>query len=83
MGMLGGNPPIQIYGLDSSFKYEENNSMLAEAMEGFEFESAEEDYENPGEHTLMGCMDSGGESHEAINAFHWLDQKYQQFTRPN
>ena len=31
----------------------------------------------------MVFMSSGGKSHEAINASHWLDQKQPLFTRPN
>ena len=32
MGMIGGNPPIQMAGLGRSFKYEENNAMITEAL---------------------------------------------------
>ena len=40
MGMLGGNPSRKMSGLISSFKSEESNSMVAEAMEEFALVSA-------------------------------------------
>ena len=73
MGMLGRNPSIQMYGLGSSFKYEENNSMVAEVLEEYALASAEEYYEEPRKQAIMGFMASGGESHKDRNASHWLD----------
>ena len=49
MGMLGVNPYIQMDGLVSSFKYEENNFMVAEALEEYVLASMEAAYGYPGE----------------------------------
>ena len=61
MGTLGGNPPMKMYGLGSSFKYEEKNYMLSESLKECELEYVEVDYEDPGEQAIMGFMASGGE----------------------
>ena len=45
MGMLGENPSLQMYWLGSSFKYEEYNSMMLEAMEEYALSYEEVDYE--------------------------------------
>ena len=46
--ILVGNPSTQMDGSGSSFKYEESNSMEAEAMEEYALASAEADYEDQG-----------------------------------
>ena len=48
MIMPGVIPSIKKANLSSSFKYEENNSMVAEKMEDYALASAEAAYKNPG-----------------------------------
>ena len=48
-GMLARIPLTQMYSLGSSFKYEEINYMLAEAMEEYASDSVETAYEDPRE----------------------------------
>ena len=45
--ILGGNLSIKMDGLVSSFKFEENNSMVTEAPEEFALASLEAAYEDP------------------------------------
>ena len=78
MGMLAENPSTQMSGLGSSFQSEENNSMVAEAMEEYELASAEAAYEDPGEQAQMGFMAAGGRFNDG-NASHWWDQKHTSF----
>ena len=64
--ILAGNPSTQMDGSGSSFKYEESNSMEAEAMEEYALASAEADYEDPGEQAQMGFMAAGGGFHDEM-----------------
>ena len=70
MGTLAGNPSTQIYGLGSSFHYEESNYMIAEAMEEYALASIEEAYGYPREHASMVFMTSGGGFNDG-NVSHW------------
>ena len=74
MGMLAGNPSTQMAGWNSSFQYEESNSMVAEAMEEYVLLSAEEAYEDPGEQAPMVFMTTEGGFHDG-NDYHWWDHK--------
>ena len=58
MVMTGGNPPIKMSGLESSFQYEEKNCMVVEALEEYILASVEVAYEEPGEKAPMGLMTS-------------------------
>ena len=74
MGMLGGNPSTKIADLVGSFQYEENNSMVAEALEEYTLAYAEVVDEVPGKHAPIGFMASGGVFNDG-NVSHWEDQK--------
>ena len=80
MGMLAGNPSIQMAFLVSSFQYEESNSMVAEAMEEYALACIEAACEYPGEQAPMGFMATGGGFYDG-NASHWWDQKHPPFPR--
>ena len=62
-------------GLGSSFKYEEINYMIAEAMEEYALASSEAAYEDPEEQARMGFMVEGGGFHDG-NVSHWWNQKH-------
>ena len=58
-------------GLGSRFKYEESNSMVAEAMEEYALAYEEEAYEDhPEEQEPMGFMATGGGFNDG-NYSHW------------
>ena len=76
--MLAENPSTQMYGLGSSFQYEEINSMTLEAMEEYALASAEVAYEEPGEQEPMIFMAAGGLFNDG-NASHWRDHKHPSF----
>ena len=63
--MIRGNPSIKMAVLGSIFQDGENNSMSAEALEGYSLSSTKEAYKDPGKQAPMRFMDSGGESHKA------------------
>ena len=59
MGVIGGNPSLQMHGLGIIFQSEKYNSMISEALEEYALASAEADYESPGEQSPMGFIASG------------------------
>ena len=65
-------------GLDSSFQSEGINSMVAEAVEEYVFDSTEAAYEYQGEHAPMGFMAERGGFHDEIFAHLW-DHKHFSF----
>ena len=60
VGMIQGNPSIQISILGSSFQYEGNKYMVVEAIEEYALASEEVAYGDSGGKSPMGFMASGG-----------------------
>ena len=79
MSMIGGNPSIQMLGLVSIFQAMENHFMAFEALEGYVLAYAEAAYQYLVQQVTMIFMSSGVEYHEAVNTYHWLDQKHPSF----
>ena len=68
-----------MYGLGSSFQYEEIKSMVAESMEEYGLASAEAAYERPGEQVPIGFMASRRGFYDR-NISHLWDQKHPSFS---
>ena len=62
------------------FQTNDKKYMVSEALEDCELAFAEAAYQDLGQQTPMGFMDSGGEYHQIKNYYHWLDQKHPSFT---
>ena len=80
MGIFGRNTLIKIYGLGSSFKHEEYNSIMLKEPQYHVLASADAAYEDPEQHATMRLMSSGEEFHDE-NASHLAYQKQTSFTR--